>query len=34
MDVGEFVNEFAAKSLDYDAFEYGELVKAIKGCDD
>ena len=34
MDAAEFANKFAAKSLDYDAFEYSELINVIKGCDD
>lgn len=33
MTVEELSSAFADKSLTYDAFEYGELVKAIKGCD-
>lgn len=34
MTMTEFVTAFAEKSIGYDAFEYGELVKAVKGCDE
>lgn len=34
MTMTEFVTAFAEKSIGYDAFEYGELVRAVKGCDE